>query len=516
MAVRDLGIVTAYGYAVEGGYTGTEQEFTALLGDLALTVEDLENMTVSVTTLEPTEQATASYSDGVLSLGIPRGRNGEVTQEDLDEQLENYATNEDLYGAYIVKSASGDIASFNDGGDDIPMKSVNVTITPKQSGSGDPSPDNVRPITGTSTANVHVDGKNLFPLPINISGTDYTNRFTLADYPALADFFKTLQQSIGKTVVLSCVATGTPIGVQIGTMRIFANGETLINVVPNTPVVLPEKNYLSADSVYIYGSTNPTTIKDVQLEYGSTVTDFEPYNGHTTPVPLGQTVYGGTVDVVSGESADGMYYASLTGNEAWVDSGSTYLMYSTPYAVSQYPSAGMCSHFRFGAGNLGGDSVFAGINANTGKYLAFTKSFMQTLIGVTTLAEFKTYLQTQNANGTPVQVAYWVKEPTSFTTDPVSVPSLLGTNNVWADCGSVEVEYRADPTLAYNEILPNLASVIAPVEKTNIATRNYTTGALLIVNNMLYKVTANIANGGTITPNTNVTATTLAEIISAL
>lgn len=62
----------------------------------------------------------------------------------------------------------------------------------------------------------------------------------------------------------------------------------------------------------------------------------------------------------------------------------------------------------------------------------------------------------------------------------------------------------------------NFANLIAPTEATFTATRNYVTGDLFIVNNVLYKATSNIANGGTITPNTNCTATTLAEIISAL
>lgn len=62
----------------------------------------------------------------------------------------------------------------------------------------------------------------------------------------------------------------------------------------------------------------------------------------------------------------------------------------------------------------------------------------------------------------------------------------------------------------------DFSSLIAPTEKTTKASRNYTTGSMLIMNNVLYKVTANIANGGTITPNTNVTATTLSEVISAL
>ena len=58
-------------------------------------------------------------------------------------------------------SASGSVASFSDGGDDLPIKSLQVAITPVQSGSGTPSPSNIRPISGYS-------GKNVMP---NITGT---------------------------------------------------------------------------------------------------------------------------------------------------------------------------------------------------------------------------------------------------------------------------------------------------------------------------------------------------------
>lgn len=73
----DLGVVTAYAYAVEGGYTGTEAEFTALLGNIALDLEQIENLSVTVETLPAGSSATASYADGVLSLGIPKGDKGD-------------------------------------------------------------------------------------------------------------------------------------------------------------------------------------------------------------------------------------------------------------------------------------------------------------------------------------------------------------------------------------------------------------------------------------------------------
>ena len=62
----------------------------------------------------------------------------------------------------------------------------------------------------------------------------------------------------------------------------------------------------------------------------------------------------------------------------------------------------------------------------------------------------------------------------------------------------------------------DFSTLIAPTEKEYKATQNYTVGSLLIVNNILYKVTSAIANGGNITPNTNCTATTLAAVIAAL
>lgn len=75
--VKDLGAVTAYAYAVAGGYSGTEAEFEALLGNIAEDLSEIENLSVTVTTLPAGSSATASYSNGVLSLGIPKGDKGD-------------------------------------------------------------------------------------------------------------------------------------------------------------------------------------------------------------------------------------------------------------------------------------------------------------------------------------------------------------------------------------------------------------------------------------------------------
>ena len=75
---KNLGPATAYGYAKSKGYQGTEEEFAQLLGNIAEDLSNIENLSVDVSTLPAGSSATASYSNGVLSLGIPKGDKGDT------------------------------------------------------------------------------------------------------------------------------------------------------------------------------------------------------------------------------------------------------------------------------------------------------------------------------------------------------------------------------------------------------------------------------------------------------
>ena len=81
MATKDLGAVTAYAYAVAHGYTGTEEEFEAAMGQMVDLSEEFGGFTAEAETLLPGSQATASYSNGVLTLGIPRGDKGDFVDK---------------------------------------------------------------------------------------------------------------------------------------------------------------------------------------------------------------------------------------------------------------------------------------------------------------------------------------------------------------------------------------------------------------------------------------------------
>ena len=62
---------------------------------------------------------------------------------------------EDLYTATLITdTVTGAVASITDGADGLPVQDLTISILPVQAGSGDPSPDNVRPITGWTGASI--------------------------------------------------------------------------------------------------------------------------------------------------------------------------------------------------------------------------------------------------------------------------------------------------------------------------------------------------------------------------
>ena len=123
----------------------------------------------------------------------------------------------------------------------------------------------------------------------------------------------------------------------------------------------------------------------------------------------------------------------------------------------------------------------------------------------------------------PIVIVYPLPTPTTISlSDLDEIRTVEGQNNVWADCGDVlELTYACDTKgyvekrLSASQSLMELI-VTANRESEMKASKAYSTGNLLIVNGTLYRATTSIANGATLTPGTNVTATTVAAELAAL
>lgn len=117
---------------------------------------------------------------------------------------------------------------------------------------------------------------------------------------------------------------------------------------------------------------------------------------------------------------------------------------------------------------------------------------------------------------------YKLATPTTETAEPyqqIQICDPYGTEE-YVTSGVVPVGHQTkyyEDLKGKIEALPwDFSNMIAVTEATNKATRNYSVGDYLVYSNTLYKVTAAIASGGTITVGTNVTATTIMAEIKAL
>ena len=72
------------------------------------------------------------------------------------------------------------------------------------------------------------------------------------------------------------------------------------------------------------------------------------------------------------------------------------------------------------------------------------------------------YLDAQEQAGTPVQIVYPLATPLVYHFDNLEqLTTVLGTNNIWVDCGQTTAEYRADTKLYIDKKLAALVAALS-------------------------------------------------------
>lgn len=185
----------------------------------------------------------------------------------------------------------------------------------------------------------------------------------------------------------------------------------------------------------------------LQLEPGSTATPFEPYQGDTYTVQLGDTVYGGTYDWSKGELM-----------AEWV---MTTLDESTP-VFAWHPSAGSacvdqtnlfgdktaikCSHFKTLTERSGYANDVLGIfNNYQYNQIGFSNPAFKTV------DDWTAFFAEQYAAGTPVQIAYKLAEPITIRLAPSEIMPLDGTNVLISNPGDTTVSGKLDLSYLHEE-----------------------------------------------------------------
>ena len=182
------------------------------------------------------------------------------------------------------------------------------------------------------------------------------------------------------------------------------------------------------------------------MESGASATAYEPYAGQTYPITwesIAGTVYGGTLDVVSGVLTVDKIMRTLKNTDTWYLNPSwSNLFYQAwqdnpaPFAAGGIGNQCICDRYKTVKSDIGtlpsGSAVF-----NTPTISGTRNSFGIRDNAYSTVDEFK-------ASFTEMQLVYPLATPQTYQLTPTEVRTILGGNNIYTDAGDVSVEYRAD------------------------------------------------------------------------
>ena len=330
--------------------------------------------------------------------------------------------------------------------------------------------ENIRPISGRDAVKVERCGVNLLdilkytPNGYNLAGKNILKPNTTYTFSPIKS------GNIAFAVFFTDSIEPTESKKQMNLTGIYCNkGKSVTFTTPNETSEFPY--------IWIAGANDGIHLvwPDVKFMLAVATTApaaYTPYRGDTLALALPSTIYGGSLDAVTGAGEQKWGLATFDGSEAWTigglaaDKGDWY--YVSPKivdAINDSPKSGneICSHYPH----------YDVANNNTGKGCALVWSAFRVrwgdIIPENTDA-WKSYLAAQYAAGTPVQIAYKLVTPTPIhATGAQPVPALAGCNTVLTDADSATVTGRADPAHAIAALQAQLATATQQLVETQAA-----------------------------------------------
>ncbi|MBQ7864761.1 MAG: hypothetical protein IJ350_00220 [Clostridia bacterium] len=360
----------------------------------------------------------------------------------------------------IECEASGSLVTVTDAAAQ-PAVQLVTHIEPVQEGEGDPSPDNVRPISGLDSVMAQRAGRNLFPGERVVS-------FTKAKQYKLGVPLKPGVYTISGNVTSSdtdssiCLIT-LGYGVDgVKPMSVTFDRDKYVHKTFEITRSVVTVN-LFASSGNIQSADDTVTWTNLQIEPGSVATAYEPYQGQTLTADLPETVYGGTLDWGTGVLTVDRAVYTVTGDEKWSRNTST----------ERWDCKTQATHSCSGSYEFGCFDVVcshAKTTRNTSSIGAWMLPYSGQEVGLrwrpatdddfANVDELKAYLAEQYAAGTPMQYVYKIATPYTIQLTPQQLETLKGTNNVWSDCGDTSLVYVADSKMYIDNKFAELEAAI--------------------------------------------------------
>ena len=335
----------------------------------------------------------------------------------------------DIFILLPVDEASGSIANFETGLA-APLQSLLVIIAATQP-SGTPTPSTPLPITGYSSANITRCGVNLWDEEWELGTIDSngvnqptTSAIRSKNYIPIKGN-KNMYQGIGENNTYSSYIVAYFYDVNKTFIPYTGTGAYNNGANPSNGLFTSPENavYMKMRIVSAYGTTYNN---DIISCFSSATVPYTPYNGQTYTISFGQTVYGGVLDVTRGklhvthskDTFDLSQYTPTTANGY-----DSYLLNLTNTAVNN-PTSSMGKLC-----NLLDRYAWA----------SSTVGYQHYYIGDTVAV---IYLDENQHRSATVEFSYPLATPFDIDLTPEVISAIVGTNNVFADCGSSEVKFK--------------------------------------------------------------------------
>ena len=199
------------------------------------------------------------------------------------------------------------------------------SINPLQEGSGNPGPDNIRPISGHTEVTIrHYNCKN------HIDDTFFdANYWSMADNSANYKQYPIRNLIPGKRYTLSIDSAGGLVSPYFYLQRLTNGAWSSIALLWTGAGTDGYKTYsfTAQDADYRFWVNNIAVVPKIayiQLEEGSVATEYEPHSGDKFTIDFGQEIYGGSLDWQSGvltvSHGNISAYAGEVVPEGWISS----------------------------------------------------------------------------------------------------------------------------------------------------------------------------------------------------
>ena len=305
---------------------------------------------------------------------------------------------------------------------------------------------NICPISGWTGANVTRTGKNLFDgtfiantMIVDSTGEYYANAYHKCSNRILA------KENTAYTL------SGTDLHKRTGTETNAANvtiayykvdGTYIRREAPDTSTNTYKTVTTPANTAFVIFQVGGQAT-NVMLEESATETTYEPYSSDTYSITFPSeagTVYGGTLDVVSGlltvtDKCTTTTWGAMN-NPVDRGNGIQSRVLDLPYLPKNR------------------DGTKGNSNTNiTAQYAYSTSGNIHFYLrGSNNAGRLNLFLPSSTTADTPIQIFYELATPQTYQLTPTEVTLLLGENNIWSD-GEMTLTYLADGNASDEEAL---------------------------------------------------------------